>query len=103
MAPLLLANPTSLDTYGKCNIAIDSMASITYEWSPDPNGYQGCDTAYFRWLALHHPGILKCWKRDDNKIGHIRADAHFTTWTANHTIDYLHRMQGTHQPFLMPG
>ncbi|MDP6962293.1 MAG: sulfatase-like hydrolase/transferase [Dehalococcoidia bacterium] len=71
----------------------------TYEWAPDPNGYQGCDTAYFRWLAIHHPDILKRWKRDGNKIGHVRAEAHFTTWAANRTIGYLHRMQGAHQPF----
>jgi len=97
--PLFLANSTSLATCGKCNIAIDLMDSITCEWAPDPNGYQGCNTAYFRWLALHHPDILKRWKRDDNKIGRIRAEAHFSTWAANRTIDYLHRMQGTRQPF----
>ena len=71
----------------------------TYEWAPDPNGYQGCDTAYFRWLAIHHPDILERWKRDGGKIGHVRTEAHFTTWAADRTIDYLHRMQGTHQPF----
>jgi arylsulfatase A-like enzyme len=71
----------------------------TYEWAPDPNGYHGCDTAYFRWLAIHHPDILERWKRDGNRIGHVRAEAHFTTWAAERTIDYLYRMQGSHQPF----
>ena len=71
----------------------------TYEWAPDPNGYRGCDTAYFRWLAVHHPDIRQRWKRDGNRIGHVRAESHFTTWAAERTIDYLHRMQGTHQPF----
>ena len=70
-----------------------------YEWAPDPNGYHGCETAYSRWLAINHPDILDRWQRDGNRIGHVRTDAHFTTWAANRTVDYLHRMQGTHQPF----
>ena len=60
-----------------------------------------CDTAYFRWLAIHHPDILKRRKRDGNKIGHVRAEAHFTTRAENRTIDYLHHMPGVHQPFLL--
>ena len=71
----------------------------TYEWAPDPNGYRGCETAYSRWLAIHHPAILDRWKRYGNKIGHVPVEAHFTTWAANRTIDYLQRMQGTSQPF----
>ncbi len=71
----------------------------TYEWAPDPNGYHGCETAYSRWLSIHHPAVLERWKRDGNKIGHVPTEAHFTTWTANRTIDYLRQMQGTHQPF----
>ena len=65
----------------------------TYEWAPDPNGYRGCETAYSRWLAIHHPAILDRWKRYGNKIGHVPVEAHFTTWAANRTIDYLQRMQ----------
>ena len=73
----------------------------TYEWAPDPNGYRGCETAYSRWLAIHHPAILDRWKRYGNKIGHIPVEAHFTTWAANRTIDYLQRMQETSQPFFV--
>ena len=71
----------------------------TYEWAPDPNAYHGCDNAYWRWLAIHHPDILQRWQQDGNSIGHIRAEAHFTTWAANRTIDYIYDREGTHRPF----
>jgi len=70
-----------------------------YEWCPDPNGYRGDDNAYWRWLAIHHPDVLKRIDEHRGNVGHIPKEAHLTTWSANRTVDYLQSMVGTHRPF----
>ncbi len=70
-----------------------------YEWTPDPHGYTGVETAYLDWLDDRFAEIRAQFRERGRHIGHLPIEAHMTTWAAERTVAYLTRERRTDRPF----
>jgi arylsulfatase A-like enzyme len=73
-----------------------------YEWCME--GGLGMGTpmqAYAKWLAENHPEFHDRLKREFRKILHHPSHCHFTHWTVERAIDYLHNRRDGRPFFCM--
>jgi arylsulfatase len=70
-----------------------------YEWTMDPRGTVGGESAYWKWLEGRAPDVLARLRKHGGKAGHIPVEAHMTTWAAERTISFLENEREQGKPF----
>lgn len=69
-----------------------------YEHGINPYEVTGLYNSYGDWLKERHPGVYERIRQQKRGAGHIEAEAHFTAWAAERTVDFIkHRRDG--RPF----
>jgi len=70
-----------------------------YEYAMNPHDVGGTYNSYAQWLQHKHPEFFKTLEREGRNVKDIPEEAHFTTWSAERTMDFLREHKSGEQPF----
>lgn len=70
-----------------------------YEYAMNPHDLGGTYNSYAQWLRQNRPDFYKRLSREGRKVKDIPEDAHFTTWSADRTIDFIRKQNKSENPF----
>lgn len=70
-----------------------------YEYAMNPHDVGGTYNSYAQWLRREHPEFFKTLEQEGRNVKNIPEDAHFTTWSAERTMDFIRKQNSVGQPF----